>query len=334
MLPFQIERIRCSFSSTLEFNQRVGLPKNGRVQPMLATAAEILPRGSDWTYEFKWDGVRALAEVSASAVRLSSRAGNEITAAYPELAGLARGDALVDGEIVAFVDGRPSFGALQERMHVRAKADARRLAERLPVTYMAFDLLRVDGADLTGLPLRERRARLEEWAPAHGVTVSPSFDDGPATEAVARQSGLEGVMAKRLDSHYRPGLRTRDWLKLRFLSTGDFAVVGWEESRDHPGALSSLVLATMTADGPVFAGKVGSGLTGRTAIALQKRLHEQRDCPLPEVPPVSPGGRTVHWVVPEVVVEVKYTLVTTDGRLRQPVFLRVRDDKSVEEATG
>jgi bifunctional non-homologous end joining protein LigD len=219
-------------------------------------------------------------------------------------------------------------------MHVRAKADARRLAERLPVTYMAFDLLRVDGADLTGLPLRERRARLEEWAPAHGVTVSPSFDDGPATEAVARQSGLEGVMAKRLDSHYRPGLRTRDWLKLRFLSTGDFAVVGWEESRDHPGALSSLVLATMTADGPVFAGKVGSGLTGRTAIALQKRLHEQRDCPLPEVPPVSPGGRTVHWVVPEVVVEVKYTLVTTDGRLRQPVFLRVRDDKSVEEATG
>ena len=301
---------------------------------MLATAADILPRGSDWTYEFKWDGVRALVEVSPTAVRLFSRAGNEITVAYPELAGLARGDALVDGEIVAFVDGLPSFGALQERMHVRVRADARRLAERLPVTFMAFDLLRVDGADLTGLPLRERRAQLDRWAAAHGVTVSPSFDDGPATEAVARESGLEGVMAKRLASRYRSGVRTRDWLKLRFQSTGDFAVVGWEESRDHPGALSSLVLATMTADGPVFAGKVGSGLTGRGAAALQKRLHEQPSCPLPEVPPASPGGRLAHWVNPEVVVEVKYTLVTADGRLRQPVFLRVRDDKAVEEATG
>src|SRR5690242_2597663 len=149
MLPFQIERMPYSFVSPLEFNQRVCLPKNGRMQPMLATAAEILPRGTDWTYEFKWDGVRALVEVSPTAVRLFSRAGNEITAAYPELAGLARGDALVDGEIVAFVDGRPSFGALQERMHVRVKADAHRLAERLPVTFMAFDLLRVDGADLT-----------------------------------------------------------------------------------------------------------------------------------------------------------------------------------------
>jgi bifunctional non-homologous end joining protein LigD len=304
------------------------------MQPMLATAADILPRGTDWTFEFKWDGVRALADVSATGVHLFSRAGNEITAAYPELAGFADGDALVDGEIVAFVDGRPSFEALQERMHVRAKAEARRLAERLPVTFMAFDLLRADGADLTGVALRERRARLEDWAAAHGVTVSPSFDDGPATEAVARGSGLEGVMAKRLESRYRPGVRTRDWLKLRFQSTGDFAVVGWEESRDHPGALSSLVLATMTADGPVFAGKVGSGLTARSATALQKRLHEQRSCPLPEIPPASPGGRQVHWVEPEVVVEVKYTLVTTDGRLRQPVFLRVRDDKGVEEATG
>jgi bifunctional non-homologous end joining protein LigD len=304
------------------------------MQPMLATAAPILPRGEGWIYEFKWDGVRALCEVSDRAVHLFSRVGNEVTTAYPELADLARGDAVLDGEIVAFVAGQPSFEALQERMHVRVKAEARRLAEKTPVTFMAFDLLHLDGTDLTARPLRERRALLETWAAGHGITVSPSFDDGPATEKVARASGLEGVMAKRADSRYRPGVRTRDWVKLRFLTSGDFVVVGWEEGREHPGALSSLVLATMTEDGPVFAGKVGSGLTSRTAAALQKRLHGRRACPLDEIPPASPGGRLAHWVEPEVVVEVKYTLVTTDGRLRQPVFLRVRDDKTVAEATG
>jgi len=301
---------------------------------MLASAVTDLPLGSGWIYEFKWDGVRALCTAGPDGVRLFSRRGNEITTAYPELAAPAGGSVTLDGEIVAFVAGRPSFQALQERMHVRKAADARRLAEKTPVTFMAFDLLEQDGTDLTGLPLGERRARLEKYAAEHAITVSPSFDDAAATEQVARASGLEGVMAKRVASRYRPGVRTTDWVKLRFLATGDFAVVGWEESREHPGALSSLVLATMTPDGPVFAGKVGSGLTGRTAAALQRQLTARRSCPLPAVPPVSPGGRTVHWVEPEVVVEVKYTLITTDRRLRQPVFLRVRTDKSVEEATG
>lgn len=301
---------------------------------MLASAVTILPRGSDWAYEFKWDGVRALCELTPTGVRLSSRRGNDVTTAYPELGALAGPTATLDGEIVAFVDGRPSFQALQERMHVRKAADARRLAEKTPVTFMVFDLLTVDGADLTRLPLRERRAHLEQFAAEHGITVSPSFDDPDATEQVARSSGLEGVMAKRTGSRYRPGIRTDDWVKLRFLTTGDFVVVGWEESREHPGQLSSLVLATMTVDGPQFAGKVGSGLTGRSAAALQKRLVDRRTCPLPEVPPASPGGRMVHWVEPDVVVEVKYTALTGDGRLRQPVFLRVRADKTVEEATG
>jgi bifunctional non-homologous end joining protein LigD len=304
------------------------------MQPMLASAVTILPRGTDWAYEFKWDGVRAVCETTPAGVRLYSRRGNEITTAYPELAALAGPPATLDGEIVAFVDGRPSFQALQERMHVRKAADARRLAEKTPVTFMAFDLLVLDGHDLTGRPLRERRAHLEKYAADNDITVSPSFDDAQATEQVARSSGLEGVMAKRTASRYRPGIRTNDWVKLRFLNTGDFVVVGWEESRDHPGALSSLVLATMLAEGPVFAGKAGSGLTARSATALQKQLTARRSCPLPELPPASPGGRMVHWVEPEVVVEVKFTSVTTDGRLRQPVFLRVRTDKTIEEATG
>jgi bifunctional non-homologous end joining protein LigD len=303
---------------------------------MLATAADVLPRGVGWAYEFKWDGVRALVDISARGVRLFSRRGNEITTAYPELVAMLRDadDALLDGEIVAFVAGRPSFEALQARMHVRAKTEALRLAEAAPVTFVAFDLLRRHGEDLTGRPYRERRAALERWfAGEPEWTLSPSFDDGPATEAAARQHGLEGVVAKRVDSPYRPGARTRDWLKLRFLRAGDFVVIGWEAPSESPDTLSSLVLAMTTPDGLEFAGKAGSGLTGRTASALQRRLRMRRDCAVSPVPPASPG-RVTHWVDPEVVVEIQFTLWTSEGRLRHPVFRRLRDDKTADEAVG
>jgi bifunctional non-homologous end joining protein LigD len=303
---------------------------------MLATAIDVLPRGDGWAYEFKWDGVRALIDVSDRGARLYSRRGNEITVAYPELVGMLHGadDALLDGEIVVFVDGRPSFEALQTRMHVRAKAEARRLAEAAPVTFVAFDLLRRYGVDLTGRPYAERREALERWfAEQPGWTLSPSFDDGPATEAAAREHGLEGVVAKRVGSRYVPGARTRDWLKLRFLRSGDFAVIGWEAPADAPNMLSSLVVAMTRPTGLVFAGKAGSGLTGRLAAALQRQLREQRECPVAPVPPPSPG-RVTHWVAPEVVVEIGFTLWTAEGRLRQPVFRRVREDKTVDEAMG
>jgi bifunctional non-homologous end joining protein LigD len=303
---------------------------------MLATAADVLPRGPEWAYEFKWDGVRALVDVGARGVRLYSRRGNEVTKAYPEIVGMfaGTGDALVDGEIVSFVGGVPSFEALQARMHVRGAADARRLAESAPVTFVAFDLLRRDGRDLTAGSYTDRRAELEAWFRDHpDWTLSPSFDDGAATEQAARAHGLEGVVAKRVRSAYRPGLRTRDWVKLRFLRTGDFAVVGWEAPRDEPNVLSSLVLAAATPDGLVFAGKAGSGLTGRLASTLQRRMTEVRTCPVSPVPPPSPA-RVTHWVVPEVVVEVQFSMTTAEGRLRQPVFRRVRDDKTVDEAIG
>ena len=171
---------------------------------MLATAADVLPRGDGWAYEFKWDGVRALVDVSDRGVRLFSRRGNEITTAYPELVGHAAGagDALLDGEIVAFVDGRPSFEALQARMHVRAKTEAPPAG-------------RADAGHVRGLrPAAPRRRRTSPAVPtarAAGArwsagspsepswTLSPSFDDGAATEAAARQHGLEGVVAKRVD---------------------------------------------------------------------------------------------------------------------------------------
>lgn len=304
---------------------------------MLATAVTELPSGEGWAFEFKWDGVRALLDVSEQGVTIRSRAGNEVTAAYPELATLAGkvGDALLDGEIVAFVDGQPSFERLQTRMHVRSAAEARRLAADTPVTFMAFDLLRRYGVDLSGRPYAERRATLERWgAERPDWTISPMFDDGAATTAAAREHGLEGVVAKRLGAPYRAGARSPDWRKLRFVRAGDFVVVGWEASGDRPGELSSLVLGYHPAGGMMtYAGKVGSGLSSQIATRLQSELVARTGCPLPQPPPRT-AGRAVHWVEPRLVVEVEFASWTTEGRLRHPVFRGVRKDKRADEAVG
>jgi bifunctional non-homologous end joining protein LigD len=301
---------------------------------MLATAVTALPRGDGWAYEFKWDGVRALIDVSDRGVTIHSRVGNEVTTAYPELVALAVdvGDALIDGEIVAFADGRPSFEVLQSRMHVRSAADARRLATQAPVTFVAFDLLRRFGVDLTARPYGERRATLERWAAERpGWTLSPSFDDGEATEAAAREHGLEGVVAKRMASTYRPGVRSPDWQKLRFVRAADFVVVGWEGAAARPEELSSLVLACYVDGVLTYAGKAGSGLSARSAGELQALLVARADCPLPGVPPLT-AGRVVSWVEPTVVVEVEYAALTDERRLRHPVFRRLRADKHPDEA--
>ena len=304
------------------------------LRPMLATSAETLPTGPDWTYEFKWDGIRALVEVTAGAVRVSTRTGSDATAAYPELASLGDGieDALVDGEIVAFADGRPSFGLLQRRMHVRSPSQAARLVEDTPVSFIAFDLLRLYGVDLTARPLAERRATLDRLAADHPQwTVSPSFDDGAATEVAAREHGLEGVVAKRLSGRYHAGRRAADWVKVKFVRRDEFVVVGWEaDATDGSATLSSLLLGYYDGDALLFAGKVGSGLSSRESRQLQAVLVARPDCPLRTVPPASPG-RVTSWVEPEVVVEVSYSHWSDDGRLRHPVFLGIRPDKHARE---
>ncbi|SHF82979.1 bifunctional non-homologous end joining protein LigD [Jatrophihabitans endophyticus] len=303
---------------------------------MLATTVTALPSGPGWAYEFKWDGVRALLDVTDDRIRIRSRAGNDVTDGYPELVTQARGidDALLDGEIVAFDDGRPSFGRLQLRMHVRGSTELRRLVEQVPVTYVAFDVLRRFGVDLTARPYEERRATLERFAEEHpGWTVSPSFDDGGATEQVARSHGLEGVVAKRLGSPYRAGRRHDDWRKLRFLRSGEFVVLGWDAAREHPRTPSALVLGMATDTGWRYAGRVGSGLSARVVAALHERLVDRATPPLAGLP-APQRGRVPHWVEPTVVVDVGFSMWTSDGVLRQPVFRGIRSDKRPEEAHG
>jgi bifunctional non-homologous end joining protein LigD len=303
---------------------------------MLATAVSTLPSGGGWAYEFKWDGVRALLEVNERGARLTSRQGNDISGGYPELIAQAAdiGDGLFDGEIVAFVEGRPSFDRLQTRMHLRGKAEVARMATECPVTYVLFDVLRRYGVDVTARPYTERRATLERFVEEHaGWTLSPAFDDGPATERVARDHGLEGVIAKRLDSRYRPGARTDDWRKLRFVRAGEFVVVGWEAAAEHPNTLSSLLLAMTDDHGFRYAGRVGSGIAGREATRLKGLLTERPDPPVADVPPPL-RGRRLRWVEPTVVVEVEFLMWTDDRRLRAPVYRGIRTDKSAHEARG
>ncbi len=204
---------------------------------MLATTGE-LPVGPGWSFEFKWDGVRALAVITPTAVHLYARSGAEITTAYPEHLGLREAlagdgitDAVLDGEIVVLdEDGRPSFAELAERMHVREPGRARALAATLPTSFMVFDILAANGTDIRGVPYVERRELLESLAGRLGekgrCIVPPRFGDGPATVAAARELRLEGVVAKRLQSVYRPGVRSPDWVKLKQDRTGDYVVGG------------------------------------------------------------------------------------------------------------
>jgi bifunctional non-homologous end joining protein LigD len=302
------------------------------VAPMLATPGE-LPVGAGWGYEFKWDGVRAIASVVDGAARFYARSGTEITAAYPELAGLGQAvaGAVVDGEIVVLDDaGRPSFVALAERMHVRDAAKAAQLAAARPVTYMIFDVLRLYGADLCGRTYAHRRSTLETLMlnGDHWLTP-PSFSDGAATRAAADEYRLEGVMAKRLNSVYRPGSRTPDWIKYKIDQTAEFVVGGW-----RPGArtIGALFIGVPAGGALVYRGRVGGGISAASERALLAALRPLVADASPfaaEVPRAEAKDAT--WVRPELVIEVKYGQQTPDGKLRFPRFLRIRPDLNPED---
>jgi bifunctional non-homologous end joining protein LigD len=297
---------------------------------MLASSGR-LPTGSGWSYEFKWDGVRVLAAFDGGPPRLWARSGSSVTKAYPELAALDLPPGTVlDGEVVVLdVLGRPSFTSLAERMHVRDEARAARLAATLPITYMIFDLPFYDGSDLRTLPYSQRRRVLEELGVA-GTRwmVPPAFPDGAATDAAAQENRLEGVVAKRVDSVYLAGVRSADWIKVKFDRTGDYVIGGW-----RPGArrLGGLLVGMPAPDGLIYRGRVGGGIGGAAERALLDLLGPLAapQSPFLEVP--REDARGANWVRPEQVVEIRYGNRTPDGRLRFPRFLRLRPDKTPGE---
>jgi bifunctional non-homologous end joining protein LigD len=298
---------------------------------MLPTLTEEIFQRSDWLYEPKLDGYRVLGFFDGRKVRLHSRGGQAYEDRYPELvralAAQPVDQAVFDGEVVALgPDGRMSFQRLQNRA-----ADPGSV-----LRYYAFDLLYLDGFDLRDVQLADRKPLLHAvLAPIGGVEEVAAFDDGIALLRVAETSGLEGVVAKKRDSIYQPGKRVRTWLKVRTSRTDEFVVVGYTSGTGRrSNTLGSLILGTYDENGKLrYAGHVGTGFDEAGLRGMLRRLEPLRretsplDGPIPRGAAASRTGGAGVWVEPQVVAEIKYSERTEDGRLRHPVFVRVREDK-------
>ena len=312
---------------------------------MLATPLAEPPTGDGWAYEIKWDGIRALAYVGGGSLKLSARRGADHTPRYPELAGfpeaLGGHDAVLDGEIVAFDDeGRPRFQLLQRRMGLSTEATIRRRAVETPATYVAFDVLWLDGESLLDEPYEARRERLDALAldGPHWRAPRNHVGDGAALWNLVQERDLEGIVAKRLGSPYRPGKRSREWAKVRNRRGQELVIGGWmpgEGSRG--GRVGSLLVGHYVGEQLAYAGGVGTGFTQDTLDHLTKLLKplERPDSPfeLGEDPKIKYAQRARDrgagpvWVEPELVAEVEYTEWTNEGTLRQPSFKGLRTNK-------
>jgi bifunctional non-homologous end joining protein LigD len=311
-------------------------PMPEHLAPMLATATAKLPRDADaFAYEVKWDGVRAIAYIDGGSVRDESRRGEAITARYPELRGLGEAlgatPAVLDGEVVAFLDDRPSFERLQRRMHVASETTARRLAREVPVVYVAFDVLWLDGHSTTDLAYEERRRLLERLELNGPAWQTPGYyRDGPALLGATADAGLEGVIAKRLDSTYTPGTRSRAWLKVKNQQAQEFVVGGWVQGQGgREGSIGALLIGYYEHSGEKprlrYAGRVGTGFTAAELTRLGKLLEPLRRPSSPFDPP-PPRLRDAVFAEPQLVARVRFTEWTRAGVVRHPAYLGLRDD--------
>lgn len=325
---------------------------------MKAVAGVLPPPGEDgWSFEIKWDGMRALAYIEPQpagrrGLRLVTANGKDATNAFPELwpLGDAFGDqaVLLDGEVVAFGDpadqrpeagARPDFARLQQRMHVDNPAEARRRADDVPVSYVVFDLLHLDDMSLLGLAYSERRRLLSDLVPdGTAWTVPPARqNDGDELLKLVQARGMEGLMAKRLDSTYQPGRRSPAWRKVKVRCEQEFVVGGWTAgSGNRSGVLGALLLGVVddeaTAAGGTlrlrYVGRVGTGFNAPELDRLAGRFADLADGSSPFVSlPAEPKLRLARFVRPEMVVQVAFGEWTTDGVLRHPSYLGERVDK-------
>ncbi|MGB9377299.1 MAG: non-homologous end-joining DNA ligase [Mycobacteriales bacterium] len=314
------------------------------IKPMLATLGELPPVAEDaeWGYEMKWDGVRAVVYVDGGRARALTRNDRDVTGTYPEVRALGEAmgatQAVLDGELVTFdADGRPSFGRLQQRMHVTGASQVRRLVELVPVVYLIFDVLHLDGRSLLDLPYAERRKKLERLRLSGPSWQTPPYFPGGGADVLraSQDQQLEGVMAKRLDSPYRPGKRTDAWRKVKNVRAQEVVIAGWRPGKGRrAGGIGSLLLGLPTADGLTYVGHVGTGFTQAMLDDLAVRLRplERKTPPVAGVVP-RPHARDAHWVTPKLVGEVAFAEWTGDGLLRHPSWRGLRPDKSAAEVT-
>ena len=305
-----------------------------RLEPMLATLGERTFSDPNWLFEIKWDGVRALTWVDHGELRIRSRNEIDITARYPEFAGLPRELAarqvILDGEIVALDEtGHSSFQLLQERMHVRAPSE--KLVATVPAVYFVFDVLYCDGYDLRGAPLLQRKQLLQRL-----LRNSERFrysdhqiEHGKELFDLAQKSGLEGILAKRLDSRYSSD-RSPSWLKLKITKTVDAVVAGWTEARTGALLFGSLLLGVYEGKKLRFIGHVGTGFDTKKQKELFDRL-KKLEVAKPAFEKEPDSNEPAHWVKPELVARVKFSGWTQEKALRHPVFVAIREDANAED---
>jgi bifunctional non-homologous end joining protein LigD len=324
---------------------RTGAPMPAHVVPMLATLAELPADDEHYAFEIKWDGIRAIARIEQGRLRLESRNLLDITRQYPELRRLGEAfgarPAVLDGEIVALdSEGRPSFERLQRRMNLGSEPAVRRVMKAVPVVYMIFDLLYLDGELLMELTYEERRRRLAELNLAGPAWTTPGYHlgDGAAMLTASREQGLEGVMAKRLDSPYEPGKRTGAWLKIKNQRRQEFVIGGYTRGERHAiGALlvgyydltPEEALQQARAQELRYAGSVGTGFTQQTLDELLALLRPAVRAGNPFS--TQPPKRDITYVEPELVCEVEFSEWTRQHTLRHPSFKGLRPDKDPRE---
>ena len=314
-----------------------------RIAPQKAVSGPLPTDDEGWAYEIKWDGMRIVAFVEggrAHRVRLQSANGLDVTVGFPELSGLgdslAGHDAILDGEVVVFdEEGRPSFGTLQQRMHVASPQEAAARAAAIPATFLVFDLLQLDGTDAMPLPYAERTRLLGDLLEEGDYWRVPGHHegDGQAMLDAAQDQGLEGLVAKRLESAYEPGRRSPNWRKVKIRRRQELVVGGWlGGERGRSGRLGSLLVGYYEGGALRYAGRVGTGFTDVELERLEGTLADisSADCPFEHAPPSSLAPRP-NWVNPAIVVEVAFGEWTSEGRLRHPSYQGQRHDKEPTE---